>query len=119
MKLTDIVPFIIIPSLAFYGVVYEIDLAITVIEYYCYIMISLCIFVVYCVDFTDLGDEYLKKAKLNATNYSSAKRKIGYVLMLATSAFLINNDHIMISIMIFMILIVNEYLAWRIINAHR
>lgn len=119
MKLTDIVPFIIIPSLAFYGVVYGVDWAITVIEYYCYIMIALCVFVVYCVALTDKGDEYLKKAKLSATNYGLVKRKFGYVLMLATSAMLINNDHIMISIMIFMILIVNEYLAWRIINANR
>ena len=119
MKLLDIVPFIIIPSLAFYGVVYGVDWAITVIEYYCYIMIALCVFVVYCVDFTDVGDEYIKKAKLNATNYSSAKRKIGYVLMLATSALLINNDYIIISIMIFITLIVNEYLAYRIINANK
>ena len=119
MKLSDIVPFIIIPSLAFYGVVYGVDWAITVIEYYCYIIIALCVFVVYCVDFTDVGDEYLKQAKLSATNYGSVKRKFGYLLMLAASAMLINNDHIMISIMIFMILIVNEYLAWRIINANR
>ena len=119
MKRYAIVPFITISSMAFYGVVYGVDWAITVIEYYCYIMIALCVFVVYCVEFTDVGDEYLKKAKLSATNYRSIKRKFGYVLMLATSALLINNDHIMISIMIFMILIVNEYLAWRIINAHR
>ncbi len=119
MKLSDIVPFIIIPSLAFYGVVYGVDWAITVIEYYCYIMIALCFFVVYCVDFTDVGDEYIKKAKLSVTNYGLVKRKFGYVLMLATSAMLINNDHIMISSMIFIILIVNEYLAWRIINANR
>jgi len=119
MKLSDIVPFIIIPSLALYGVVYGVDWAITVIEYYCYIMIALCVFVVYCVEFTDVGDEYLKKAKLSATNYRSMKRRFGYVLMLATSALLINNDHIMISSMIFIILIVNEYLAWSIINANK
>ena len=119
MKLSDIVPFIIIPSLAFYGVVYGVDWAITVIEYYCYIMIAISVFVVYCSDFTDFGDEYIKKAKLSVTNYGLVKRRFGYVLMLATSALLINNDHIMISIMIFMILIVNEYLAWRIINAHK
>jgi len=119
MKRYDIVQFIIIPSLAFYGVVYGVDWAITVIEYYCYIMIALCVFVVYCVDFTDVGDEYIKKAKLSVTNYGLVKRRFGYVLMLSTSALLINNDYIMISIMIFIILIVNEYLAWSIINANR
>ena len=119
MKLYDIVPFIIIPSLAFYGVVCGVDWAITIVEYYCYIMIAISVFVVYCSDFTDFGDEYIKKAKLSATNYGSVKRKFGYVLMLVTSSMLINNDHIMISSMIFIILIVNEYLAWRIINANR
>ena len=119
MKLSDIVPFIIIPSLAFYGVVYGVDWAINVIEYYCYIMIAISVFVVYCSDFTDFGDEYIKKAKLSVTNYGLVKRRFGYVLMLATSALLINNDYIMISSMIFIILIVNEYLAWRIINANK
>jgi hypothetical protein len=119
MKLSDIVPFIVIPSLAFYGVVYGVDWAITAIEYYCYIMLALCVFVVYCVAFTDFGDEYLNKAKLRATNHSPLKRKFGYVLMLATSAFLINNDYIMISIMIFITLIVNQYLAYRIINENK
>ena len=119
MKLSDIVPFIIIPSLAFYGVFYGVDWAITIVEYYCYIMLALCVFVVYCVALTDKGDEYIKKAKLSVTNYGLVKRRFGYVLMLATSALLINNDYIMISSMIFIILIVNEYLAWRIINANK
>lgn len=119
MKLSDIVPFIIIPSLAFYGVVYGVDWAITIVEYYCYIMIAISVFVVYCSDFTDFGDEYIKKAKLSATNYGSVKRKFGYSLVVASACLLISYDHLLLGVLLVVPVFVNEYIADRIINANQ
>lgn len=118
MKLSDIVPYIVIPSLAFYGVVYDSDWAITAIAYYCYFMVFLYFVAIYFIDFTDKGYEYIKKAKLS-DRYGTLKQKFSYVSIIATSALMVNYDHVIIGIIMISVIIVNEYIAWRIINANK
>ena len=120
MKLSDIVPFIIIPSLAFYGVVCGVDWAITILEIQAFIMLILCLICFYYTAFADdETHEFMENYNISESGYGTWRQKIGYILIVASACMLISYDHVLLGVFIIVPIFVNEYIFWRIINANK
>lgn len=119
MKLSDIVPFIIIPSLAFYGVVYDNKLSINILEIQAFIMLILCLIGFYYVAFTDQSDEFIENYDIKKSSHGTCKQKFGYSLVVASACLLISYDHLLLGVLLVVPVFVNEYIADRIINANQ
>ena len=118
MKLDNLLFFITMGIIAFYGSVYNNEWAIAAIEFYCYLMIFICFLAVYFIDFTDKGDEYIKKKKLS-DSYGTLRQRIEYVFTILMAALMINYAHVMIGVMLMIPIFANEYVARRIINTNK
>ena len=120
MKLTDIVPFIIIPSLAFYGTVYDNKLSINILEIQAFIMLILCLIGFYYAAFADdETHEFMENYDISESGYGTWKQKIGYLLIIASACLLISYDHVLLGVFIIVPIFVNEYIADKIINANK